>query len=442
MNQAAPPASAISRQSTDLDAFGRIYRECYGLVRSVVARLGVPPAAVDDAVQDVFVVVHRRRSEFDPTRAIEPWLVGIARRVAFRYRRTHSRGERKLAALSLVVEPDGHERLWMRVEAERFLARFLDGLGEDRRAVFLLAELHGLTGPEIADRLQLPVDTVYTRLRAGRQQLERALLAAAAEERPPEQSSVQRAWLLLLPRLADPPAAPQAGWLAAGFLRAKTAVAALIQAKTVTGALIVTAAALPVVAPLTAGPDVRTIPAPSAPVAAVPGPAADLPPRPALTTAGPTTAPSFSGGALAPSSPAPARSVPPITLPQPPRASRFEALLHGEEADPSDGLGAAEMARAVEALAAGDPNTALVELDRHAQLFPRSPLEQARVLMRIRVLCQLGRADEARRVATRMPSRERLRVRAQLDATCVRDGDDEKIPAAHQNLEQAEKQGR
>lgn len=375
MPRPAARPRAQPRYSTDLAAFGRLYRDCHGLVRSVVRRLGVPAAFVDDAVQDVFVVAHRRRAEFDPTRPAEPWLVGIARRIASRYRRTHSRGERKLEALRVVSDPVLEERPWMRVEAERFLGRFLDQLGAERREVFVLGELQGLTGPEISERLKIPLDTAYTRLRASRLLFERALIAESAQDHPEPPAAVQRAWLLLLPRLSEPGAPSTAGWFAAGLLKAKLAVGAIAVA---------TVAALPLLVPPPAPPDAAATPVQTR--------------RPNATRT--------------------AREATAISLPPPPPASRFEALL-SQSTDASDELGAAQVAAAVAALAAGDATTALAELDRHARAFPQSPLEQARTLTRIRALCRLGRDREAREVTTRMSRTDLQAMRAQLAATCA-----------------------
>ncbi|MCY1069225.1 sigma-70 family RNA polymerase sigma factor [Nannocystis sp. RBIL2] len=356
-------------------SFGRLYRASHGLVRSVIARLGVPAAAVDDAVQDVFVVLYRRRAEFDAARAAEPWLVGIARRVAFRYRRAHGRRQRKLAAWCEVAVGAVEERPWMRVEAERFLRRFFDQLGADRREVFVLGELHGLTGPEIAARLGVPLDTVYTRLRATRSLFERALLADAAREPAPDPAVTQRAWLVLLPRLGEPAGA--SGWLVAGLVKAKGSIGVLVVAAAV---------ALPVVLRSPAE-------APDAAPAGASGPTASRVASSANTSA-------------------------PIVLPPPPPGSRFEAML-SQRMDAPDELGAGLLATAVAALQAGDATTALAELDRHERSFSQSPLAEARSLTRVRALCELGRADEARAVAAGMSEPARQRVRAQLDSTCV-----------------------
>ena len=70
---------------------------------------------------------------------------------------------------------------YVRRDATDLLIKLLDRLDDDRRAVFVLVELEGMTAQEVAAGLGLNVNTVYSRLRAARQQLERAL---PAEPRP------------------------------------------------------------------------------------------------------------------------------------------------------------------------------------------------------------------------------------------------------------------
>lgn len=367
----------------DLGAFAHVYRSTAGLVRGILARVGVRDAAIDDAIQDVFVVAYRRRAEFDPERPLEPWLVGIARRIGFRYRRSSARGQRKLAALQWAsVDADADHPAGL-LDARRFLEQFLATLKEDRRAVFVLSELHGLTGPEIAARLQIPLDTAYTRLRAARRELERALLVAS-DDPPPSPVALHSGWLLLLPRLGEPAAPGVGGWLLATVVRGRVAV----------GLLALTA--------IVAAPVLATAPAPVT---------ATVKPVVTRSAARPVRA------AAQPTSLAPPAS--PASLAPPPPNSRLEQTLAGAPtlpAAPRDRLGAADLARALEVLA-DDPTTALVRLDRHARSFPDSALARERGLARVRALCSLGRAAEASAQAATLA--DAGRIGAALADTCV-----------------------
>jgi RNA polymerase sigma-70 factor (ECF subfamily) len=137
--------------------------------------LGLPRGSVDDALQDVFLVVHRRLPEFDGRTPLKNWLFGIARRVASEYRRGTRRAIRRLEVVpDLDLHPAGTREL-TRVEAAELVRRFLTTLDETKREVFLLAEVEGMTAPEIARALGVKLNTVYGRLRAARLRFEKAV---------------------------------------------------------------------------------------------------------------------------------------------------------------------------------------------------------------------------------------------------------------------------
>jgi RNA polymerase sigma-70 factor, ECF subfamily len=158
-----PPGPAL-----DLPAW---YREHFAFVWRTLQRLGVPLASLDDAAQEVFIVVHKRRLDYDGVTPARAWLFGIARRVSARHRRAGSieRGavfdERQHAARQL--DP---QQAALQLESDALVQRCLWALDEDKRCVFILAELEDFRGPEIAAALSLNLNTVYARLRAARQQ--------------------------------------------------------------------------------------------------------------------------------------------------------------------------------------------------------------------------------------------------------------------------------
>jgi RNA polymerase sigma-70 factor, ECF subfamily len=161
-----------------------IYREHFHFVWRTVRRLGVPPASVDDAVQDVFVVVHRRLRDFEARSSVKTWLFGIALRVAKDHRRALRRkGGHDPLGDDLLDHRPGPVEMVAQAEAVELLDRLLDRLSDERRAVFVLAELEQMTAPEIAEALGVGVNTVYSRLRAARADFEAAV--AKLERRQP-----------------------------------------------------------------------------------------------------------------------------------------------------------------------------------------------------------------------------------------------------------------
>lgn len=170
-------------------SFDAVFRDEHDFVWRTLRHYGVADAGVDDATQDVFVVVHRRLPDFDPGAPLRPWLAGIARRVAARHRtRAAVRGQRE-QPLGVVepsaTGPDPHTRA-VQVEAVDFVASFLVALPSKLRDVFQLCEVEGMSAPEVAALLKIPVNTVYSRLRLSRGRFERALQRRQVRERRSE----------------------------------------------------------------------------------------------------------------------------------------------------------------------------------------------------------------------------------------------------------------
>jgi len=162
--------------------FDHVYAETFPSVWRTARRLGVVESAVDDVVQEVFVTVYRRLDQFEGRCALKTWVFGILMRVVNNYRRTRRRKGAAHATSPVVGDPDvvidaGADpmELASRSEAGRILHELLEKLDEQKAAVFVLAEIEGMSVPEIAEATETNVNTVYSRLRAARKEFERAL---------------------------------------------------------------------------------------------------------------------------------------------------------------------------------------------------------------------------------------------------------------------------
>lgn len=153
-------------------------------------RLGVPASLVEDATQDVFLVVHRRGDSFRPELStIETWLFGILLRVARNYRRAQQRRlawllpspSRKLMHEAATPE-DGPAEILAQREAASLFERALDDLDEAKRSLFLLVDVEQLPVPQAASTLGVNTNTAYWRLRKARLAFRRALVRLRAHE--------------------------------------------------------------------------------------------------------------------------------------------------------------------------------------------------------------------------------------------------------------------
>jgi RNA polymerase sigma-70 factor (ECF subfamily) len=161
-----------------------IYEQHFDFAWRSLRRLGVLPDDLEDAVQDVFFVVHRRLSDFEYRSTIKSWIFGIAIRVAKIYRNQAARRRRQVAAEAavLVCSRDNPEQARGHLQAAEQVQQLLDQLDDDQRAVFILAELEQLSAPEMAAALGIPQNTVYSRLRLARAAFEAGLRRMQAKD--------------------------------------------------------------------------------------------------------------------------------------------------------------------------------------------------------------------------------------------------------------------
>ncbi|HVV85246.1 MAG TPA: sigma-70 family RNA polymerase sigma factor [Kofleriaceae bacterium] len=160
--------------------FQELYASELSYVIRTLQRLGVADRDLEDAAQDLFVIVYRLRAERDPARPVRPWLFGIAYRVVGNYRqKAHRRHEVATADVEAVAgaaggvagAADTPEQAVAAAQARAQLLAALDGLDLEHRAVAVLYEIEGLPAPVIAETLAIPLNTVYSRARAARLKL-------------------------------------------------------------------------------------------------------------------------------------------------------------------------------------------------------------------------------------------------------------------------------
>jgi RNA polymerase sigma-70 factor (ECF subfamily) len=154
-------------------ALGELYDLHQAPVRRFLARATSDAADVDDLVHTTFLTAAKSAGRYDGRASCRPWLIGIAAQLL---RRRHRAFGRFVAVLTSfggvrtgVVDPQA--ALHARTDIERALME----LSEPKRITFLMAELEGLTCPEIAEALSIPIGTVWTRLHAARIELRQAL---------------------------------------------------------------------------------------------------------------------------------------------------------------------------------------------------------------------------------------------------------------------------
>jgi RNA polymerase sigma factor (sigma-70 family) len=156
-----------------LGALGELYDRYQAPLRSFLARATRDAHDVDDLAHATFLAAAKSADRYDGRSSCRPWLIGIAAQLLRRRRQTFSRIVSVLSALqgSQPAARDPRPTLQARTDLERGLAR----LSEAKRVTVLMAEVEGLSCAEIADALDVPIGTVWTRLHAARRELRQAL---------------------------------------------------------------------------------------------------------------------------------------------------------------------------------------------------------------------------------------------------------------------------
>jgi RNA polymerase sigma-70 factor (ECF subfamily) len=181
--------SGFARKPAEV-TFDAVYEAHFDFVWRSVRRLGVDESGVDDVVQEVFFTAHKRLSDFEGRSSVRTWLFAIVVQFVRHYRRTRQRKQMPVARSGPEHDPDtiadarqpGPLEAAERRDDVRLLDALLQELDDDKREVFVLTELAQMTAVEIAEVLGASINTVYSRLRAARQDFERALARHRARE--------------------------------------------------------------------------------------------------------------------------------------------------------------------------------------------------------------------------------------------------------------------
>jgi len=149
-------------------------------------RLGVPESEAGDALQDVFVIVHKKLSTFEGRSSLTTWLFTLCRTVARERRQSAQRERSRLHEVSVDEAIDLRADVARAAEHNERLARLeslLAQLESEQRNVFILFEIEKLTGEEISEALSIPLGTVYSRLQLAKKAFRQALTREEARER-------------------------------------------------------------------------------------------------------------------------------------------------------------------------------------------------------------------------------------------------------------------
>jgi len=157
----------------DRRAFGELVRRHSSTVRALLRRMGAQPSLADDIAQDAFILAFERCTEFRGEGTFAAWVKRIAARLYLKRREKEARYVSELEAedWAIAIDPLG-----------RFdLDAALQSLSEPERLCVSLGHGAGMTHPEIATALNLPLGTVKSHVKRGLDKLRQILQPGTGE---------------------------------------------------------------------------------------------------------------------------------------------------------------------------------------------------------------------------------------------------------------------
>lgn len=181
-------SSADAGPEGNVPDFDAIYEAYFEFVWSTARRLGVATEAMDDVVQEIFMLIHSKIGTLRQPGSLRSWIYGIVRRRASEHRRSQRASRASSEGLALHPDlsrasPSTPLDVAELSDRAKMLFALLDEIEWWQREVFVLAELDEMTAPEIAEALQVPLNTVYSRLRTARIAFEAARKAYEQREK-------------------------------------------------------------------------------------------------------------------------------------------------------------------------------------------------------------------------------------------------------------------
>ena len=172
------------------------YDQHWRFVFQVVRRFAGHDVEVEDAVQDVFLVLCRKLGSFEGRSQLRTWMYRVCLNVTSEHRRRAMRKRRLEQAAAAVSfwrdggERDAHDLVSARSDLDRVHA-ILSKMSDKKREVFVLREIEQLSGDEVAEILAIPPATVRTRLFHARKEFARLLEKSGARGLPPFDPSAE-----------------------------------------------------------------------------------------------------------------------------------------------------------------------------------------------------------------------------------------------------------
>jgi len=156
-------------QQGDLRAFEEIYKTFFGYVSNVAFRIVGGTEDAEEITQDVFMKIYHHLKDFKFQSSLSTWVYRIMVNSALNYVKKEAQKKRNVPYIDELSSQPQEPSLANREYQEKLVNELLGALNPDQRAVIVLRSIEGLSYEEIAQSLQIPLNTVRSRIKRARE---------------------------------------------------------------------------------------------------------------------------------------------------------------------------------------------------------------------------------------------------------------------------------
>jgi RNA polymerase sigma-70 factor, ECF subfamily len=164
-------------QSLDRQAFGQLFDSFAPRLKSFMMRKGASPDLAEDLVQEAMLLIWTKAGLYDPSKgSVLGWVFTIARNLRIdRLRRDSTMPLSPLDDYDEASDDPGGDDVLSRKQEDRHVADALMGIPSEQREVLMLSYVEDMPQTEIAQKLNLPLGTVKSRMRLAYNRLRKSL---------------------------------------------------------------------------------------------------------------------------------------------------------------------------------------------------------------------------------------------------------------------------
>ena len=173
--QNIPNDISMKASKGDIDAFEKIYKAASNYVYNIAFRITGNKEAAEEVTQDVFLKIHANLKYFRYRSSVKTWIYRITVNTAINtIKRMSKELNRRTDYDDSIINRPASEKLKERInkeENEMLVKRLLDSLNPKQKACVVLRDMEGLSYKEIANTLNININTVRSRLKRAREKL-------------------------------------------------------------------------------------------------------------------------------------------------------------------------------------------------------------------------------------------------------------------------------